>query len=330
MTAPSATLSLRVAETRQLNPLIRLLRLRADDGAALPGFAAGAHIRVQVSLPGGATDWRHYSLINFATTRNATDAPTDYVIAVRREDEGRGGSCFMHEGLKQGDAIAVEPPKNDFPLHTGPGGSVLMAGGIGVTPLATMAARRRAEGAPVRMHYAGRSRELMAFLPELQALLGDDLRVHADAEAGAPLDIDALLDTVPAGDRLYVCGPKFMLDAVLARTQARGWAHDRVHFELFTVPVAEAGDQPFEVVLAQSGQHFTVPAGQSILDCLIEHGCDPMFDCKRGECGVCAVPVIEGEIDHRDYVLTAREKAQGNVMQICISRAKGARLVLDL
>ena len=330
MTAPSATLSLRVAETRQLNPLIRLLRLRADDGAALPGFAAGAHIRVQVSLPGGATDWRHYSLINFATTRNATDAPTDYVIAVRREDEGRGGSRFMHEGLKQGDAIAVEPPKNDFPLHTGPGGSVLMAGGIGVTPLATMAARRRAEGAPVRMHYAGRSRELMAFLPELQALLGDDLRVHADAEAGAPLDIDALLDTVPAGDRLYVCGPKFMLDAVLARTQARGWAHDSVHFELFTVPVAEAGDQPFEVVLAQSGQHFTVPAGQSILDCLIEHGCDPMFDCKRGECGVCAVPVIEGEIDHRDYVLTAREKAQGNVMQICISRAKGARLVLDL
>jgi len=182
----------------------------------------------------------------------------------------------------------------------------------------------------VRMHYAGRSRELMAFLPELQALLGGDLHVHADAEAGTPLDIDALLDGVPAGDRLYVCGPKVMLDAVLERTQARGWEHDRVHFELFTEPVAEEGDQPFEVELAQSGQRFTVPADQSILDCLIEHGCDPMFDCKRGECGVCAVPVLEGEIDHRDYVLTAREKAQGNVMQICISRAKGARLVLDI
>jgi vanillate O-demethylase ferredoxin subunit len=154
--------------------------------------------------------------------------------------------------------------------------------------------------------------------------------VHADAEAGAPLDIDALLDSVPAGDRLYVCGPKVMLDAVLARTQARGWEHDRVHFELFTEPVAEEGDQPFEVELAQSGQRFTVPAGQSILDCLIEHGCDPMFDCKRGECGVCAVPVLEGEIDHRDYVLTAREKAEGNVMQICISRAKSGRLVLDI
>jgi vanillate O-demethylase ferredoxin subunit len=180
------------------------------------------------------------------------------------------------------------------------------------------------------MHYAGRSRELMAFLPELQALLGDDLRIHADVDAGAPLDIDAVLDDCPAGDRVYVCGPKVMLDAVLARTQARGWEHDRVHFELFTTPVVEEGDQAFEVELAQSGQRFTVPADQSILDCLIEHGCDPMFDCKRGECGVCTTAVLEGEIDHRDYVLSAREKAEGNVMQICISRAKGPRLVLDI
>lgn len=330
MTVPTATLQLRVAEARQLNPLIRMLRLRAEDGRSLPSFAAGAHIRVQVSLPDGKTDWRHYSLINFATARNATNSPMEYVIAVRKETEGRGGSRFMHEQLHESDTLSIEAPKNDFPLHTGPGGSVLVAGGIGVTPLATMAARRRAEEAPVRMHYAGRSRDLMAFLPELQALLGDDLRVHADAEAGVPLDIDALLDDVPAGDRLYVCGPKVMLDAVLARTQARGWEHDRVHFELFTEPVAEEGDQPFEVELAQSGRRFTVAADQSILDCLIDNGCDPMFDCKRGECGVCAVPVIEGEIDHRDYVLTAREKAEGNVMQICISRAKGARLVLDL
>lgn len=330
MTAQPVTLELRIAEVCELNPLIRMLRLRAEDGRALPGFAAGAHIRVQVSLPGGKTDWRHYSLVNFATERNATNVPAEYVIAVRKEAEGRGGSRFMHEQLKQGDMLTIQAPKNDFPLHTGPGGSVLVAGGIGVTPLASMAARRRAEGAPVRMHYAGRSRDLMAFLPELQALLDGDLRVHADAEAGAPLDIDALLDGVPAGDRLYVCGPKVMLDAVLARTQARGWEHDRVHFELFTEPVAEEGDQPFEVELAQSGQCFTVAADQSILDCLIDNGCDPMFDCKRGECGVCATPVLEGEIDHRDYVLTAREKAEGNVMQICISRAKGARLVLDI
>jgi ferredoxin len=103
-----------------------------------------------------------------------------------------------------------------------------------------------------------------------------------------------------------------------------------VHFELFTEPVVEAGDHPFEVVLAQSGKTFVVPADQTILDCLIDHGCDPMYDCKRGECGVCATPVMEGEIDHRDYVLMASEKARGDVIQICISRAKGARLVLDI
>lgn len=325
------TLHLKVAEAWSPHPLIRIFRLRAEDGAALPPFEAGAHLRVQVTLADGTTDWRQYSLVNFAPVRNATVAPTEYLIAVRKEADGRGGSRFMHDQLQPGDRLVAERPKNDFPLHTGPGGTVLVAGGIGVTPLASMAARRKAEAAPVQLYYAGASREAMAFLPELQALLGDALHVHADAEHGGPLDIAAVLDAVPAGDRLYVCGPKPMLDAVLAQTQARGWAHDRVHFELFNAPAVEAGDQPFEVELAQSGQRFTVAADQTILDCLIANGCDPLYDCNRGECGVCAVPVLDGEIDHRDYVLSAREKAAGNVIQICISRAApGARLVLDI
>ena len=312
MSTQPAILHLRVAEARTLNPLIRMFRLRAADGAVLPGYTAGAHLRVRVDLAGGAQDWRHYSLINLAPEPNATDAPTEYLIAVRVEADGRGGSRYMHERVQAGDLLTVEAPKNDFALNDGPGRSVLVAGGIGVTPLVSMAARRKAEGADLCMHYAGRSRELMAFLPEL------------------PLDIAALLDACTPQDRLYVCGPKVMLDAVLAQTQARGWTHERVHFELFTTPAVEAGDHAFEVVLASSGKCFTVPADQTILDCLIEHGCDPMFDCKRGECGVCGTPVLEGEIDHRDYVLTAREKAAGNVMQICISRAKGPRLVLDI
>ena len=325
-----ATLRMRVVEAKSLNPLIRTLRLAAEDGAPLPGFTAGAHIRVQVTLPDGQQDWRHYSLINPRAQAGATDAPTEYRIAVRREDEGRGGSRFMHQGLNEGGSLLIEAPKNDFPVHAGSPRAVLVAGGIGITPLISMAAARKLAGEPVRMHYAGRSRDVMAFLPELQALLGDELAVHADTEAGAPLDIAALLDGCAPDDKLYVCGPKVMLDAVLAATQARGWTHDRVHFELFTTPAVEEGDHPFEVVLAMSGQTYTVPADQTILDCLIEHGCDPMYDCKRGECGVCATPVMEGEIDHRDYVLTAREKAEGNVMQICISRCKGKRLVLDI
>lgn len=325
-----ATLQLRVAEARALNPLIRLIRLRADDGAVLPGYSAGAHLRVQVELPEGRADWRHYSLINLTPRADACAAPTEYLIAVRREDEGRGGSRFMHERVQAGQALTIEAPKNEFALREQGGRAVLVAGGIGVTPLVSMAAQRVAEQAPVRMHYAGRSRELMAFLPELQALLGDALQVHADVEAGAPLDVDALLDACDDDDQLYVCGPKPMLDTVLARTQARGWTRERVHFEVFSAPTPAAGDHPFEVVLAQSGQRLTVPADRSILDCLIDAGCDPLFDCRRGECGVCSTPVIEGEIDHRDYVLSESEKRAGNVMQVCISRCKGPRLVLDL
>ncbi|MGE5117011.1 MAG: PDR/VanB family oxidoreductase [Betaproteobacteria bacterium] len=328
MTSPQP-LTLRVVEARPLNPLIRRLTLAAPDGTPLPGWDAGAHLQVQVVLPGGATDWRHYSLVD--TVAGGAAAPREYVIAVRRDDDGRGGSRFMHERLREGDRILALAPKNDFPLREGAGRAVLLAGGIGVTPIASMAARRRAVGRPVRLVYAGRSRSLMAFLPELQALLGDDLVVHADDEhAGVPLDLDALLDGCAAADPLHVCGPKPLLDAVLAKTAARGWGRERVHFELFSTPPVESGDHAFEVVLAQSGRSYTVPAHQSVLDCLIEHGEDPLFDCKRGECGVCTAPVLEGDIDHRDYVLSDAEKASGKVMQICVSRCRGKRLVLDL
>ncbi len=319
---------LRISQARLLNPLIRELRLVAEGDAPLPGYGAGAHLKVQVTLADGHTDWRHYSLVNLAPA--ATDAPAEYVIGVRLEAEGRGGSRFMHEGVQAGDTLVVEGPKNDFPLLPAAGTTVLVAGGIGITPIASMAAQCKAEGRAVRLHYAGRSRALMAYLGELQVLLGDDLRVHADDEAGAPLDVDALLDGCGAQDTLHVCGPKVMLDQVLAKTQARAWPRERVRFELFTEAAAATGDQPFEVVLAQSGKTFTVPAGQTLLDCLVEHGCDPLFDCKRGECGVCSTPVIEGEIDHRDYFLSDSEKKTHKLMQICISRAKSPRIVLDL
>ena len=313
-----------------LSPLVRLLRVPAADGRVLPGYTPGAHVRVQVSLPGGASDWRAYSLIQLDPTPDAGLAPSDYLIAVRREDSGRGGSLCMHQGLQVGQRVLVEPPKNEFALQDIAGRSMLVAGGIGITPLASMAAQLVATGRPVTLVYAGRSRELMALLPELTALLGGDLQVHADVEAGGPLNIDAVLGRCAAQDHLYVCGPKPLLDGVLARTQARGWALERVHFEVFGAPVAESGDQAFEVVLEQSGRSLTVAADTTILDALLAAGCDPMFDCKRGECGVCAVPVLDGEIDHRDYVLSPFERREGRVIQICISRAKGQRLVLDI
>jgi vanillate O-demethylase ferredoxin subunit len=316
-------------QAQTLNPLVRMLHLGRPDGGVLPGYTAGSHIQVQVALPDGTSAWRAYSLINFATSANATAAPMQYCIAVRREDAGRGGSHWMHEQPQVGTMLTVQRPRNDFPLEDIAGSTVLLAGGIGVTPLASMAAQCRAQDRPVRLHYAGRSRSLMAFLPELQTMLGGDLELHIDDEA-AGLNIAALLGVCAPQVKLYVCGPQAMLDAVLDQAQKLGWPPERVHFELFAAPAANDGDHAFQIVLEQTGRTLIVPADKSILDALIDAGCDPLFDCKRGECGVCAVSVLDGEIEHRDYVLSAREKSLGNVMHTCVSRAKGPRLVLDL
>lgn len=312
-----------------LNPLIRRLVLRTVGGGPLPGFTAGAHVRVEVKLPGGAKDWRHYSLVRLDPSEMVAGDLDEYVIAVRRESDGRGGSLYMHS-LQVGHQLVAEPPKNDFPLKEHAGRTVLVAGGIGVTPLTAMAVDRKLRELPVAMVYAGRSRKTMAFLPELRALLGNALTVHADEDAGGSLDVNALLDKCGPSDVLYVCGPHIMLDAIQEAAKARRWAPERVQFELFSAPAAQKGDHPFEVILQQSGQSFQVAGGQTILDCLVANGLDPLSDCQRGECGICAVNVIEGEVDHRDHVLTESEKAGGKVIQICVSRAKGNRLVLDI
>ena len=325
----SGLLHLRVAHCESLHPLIRRLVLQSLTGEALPGFTAGAHVRVGVTLPDGTPDWRHYSLVNTQALPGATHAPTQYEIAIRREDKGRGGSRFVPT-LACGDVVQVGLPKNDFPLLPGAAPVLLVAGGIGVTPLLSMAAELRAAGRRVRMVYASRSREQMAYLEPLQALLGADLRVHSDEEAGGPLDTDALIDGCLSDEVIYLCGPQPMLDAVLAGAKARAWPAGRVQFELFAAAAPVAGDQAFEVVLAQSGVTYQVAADQSILGCLLAHGVDPIHDCDRGECGVCAVPVIDGEVDHRDHVLSDAEKATHKVIQICVSRARGPRLVLDL
>lgn len=328
MTDTTQNLTVQVVQAQSLNPLVRHLVLRAPDGSVLPGYTAGAHIQVRVQ---GARDgdWRHYSLVHLDADPNTPAAPRQYDIAVRLEADGRGGSRYMHEAVAVGDRLEIQPPKNAFELA--PQGPVLLlAGGIGITPLASMASACVQQGRDVRMVYAGRSRTLMAFLPQLENMLGERLQVHADDEAGGPLDLAPVLDACALQETVHVCGPTALLDAALAGAQARGWPRERVRFEIFNAPQPQADDTALDVVLAQSNKTVQVPPGQSILDALIDAGCDPLYDCKRGECGVCQVDVIEGDIDHRDHVLSAAEKAQGKVMQICVSRARGKRLVLDL
>ncbi len=318
-------LKLKVIETGAPTAQIRALTLAAEDGAPLPGYTAGAHIRVKLA----DADERHYSLINWVAEPAATDAPTAYRLGVRLEEDSKGGSRYMH-GLREGDVITVSPPKNDFSLHESDAPVILIAGGIGVTPIISMAAELKARGRPFEFHYCGRSRGLMAFLDELDALCGGALRIHCDDEPESCVDLKALIGAASAHSHIYVCGPRGMIEAVREIAHARGFAKDHVHFELFDAPAADSGDQSFEVEISSTGQVFTVPPDKSIIEVLEAEGVDLIYDCQRGDCGICQTTVLEGIPDHRDVILTDEERAANNVMQICVSRAKSARLVLDL
>lgn len=322
------SLQLKVAEVTKANDLITVFRLVAADGARLPGWQAGAHIKLHLPMAEGMAQ-RAYSLINADPALDTTSPVAEYRIAVRREDDGRGGSRFLHQAVKAGDLLNAETPKNEFPL-TAEDDIVLFAGGIGVTPILSMAAALSRLGKRYTVHYSGRSLPQLALVEEFHTLSGERLHLHADDDATSALNLSTLLAKYKPSQHLYVCGPKGMIDALLAAAKAAGWADDHLHFELFAEAAAQSGDQAFTLVLSQSGRELAVPADKTVLDVLIDAGLDPMFDCKRGECGVCAVGVVEGEVDHRDYCLSDAEKASSKTIQTCISRAKCARLVIDM
>ena len=314
-----------VSEVRAETDLIRSFRLKAADGGILPAVEPGAHIKVHVP---GLAEPRCYSLVALS----AESAPTEYRLGVRREENSQGGSAWMH-GLSVGQTLTATGPKNDFPLHAaeaGEGPVVLIAGGIGITPIASHAAALAAADRPFALYYSGRSRSHLALVDELATLCGAALQVHADDEPANRLDVGQLLAGLSRQQHLYVCGPKGLIDSVLATAAQLGWPREKVHFELFVTGAPLAGDQPFELELRQSGLVLQVPADKTILEVMEAAGCDPMFDCRRGECGVCQATVLEGTPQHRDYFLSDREKADGKLIQTCISRACSARLVLDL
>lgn len=323
--ADAEGLLLTVTEVRAETSLIRSFRLARPHREPLPSWQPGAHVRVR--LPGG--DDRSYSLINLHSDPHATTRPDAYRLGVRLEDPSQGGSRYMH-ALKPGDQVAVLPPANNFPLEPSPLPVVLLAGGIGITPIMSMAAALAAEGRPYRLYYAGRARDQLAFVGDIERLCGDRLSLHTDDTAGRVFDVPGVLAALGGGEPVYCCGPRAMIDAAIATAKALGWDAGRLRFELFTAAAPQAGDQPFEVVLKSSGESFLIPPGKTILDVLIEAGKDPLHDCKRGDCGICQVQVLEGVPDHRDYILSDAEKAEGKKMQICVSRSKTPRLVIDL
>ena len=300
------------------------IELRASDGGDLPPFTAGAHIDLR--LPGGLM--RSYSLLNDPAERHR------YVLGVLREPNGRGGSRAVHEQLRVGMTLEVGEPRNQFPLHEAAAHSVLVAGGIGVTPLLSMARRLKALGASFEVVFCARSRASAAFSEEV-AGLGVAVHWHFDDQAGGPPDLAALLRARPgAGStatHYYACGPARMLDAFLACCASLGYPN--AHIERFAAetPVEEVGsDRGFTVELRRSGRSVAIAPGQSILDALLDAGVEASFSCQDGFCGSCETRVLEGTPEHRDSVLTETERAENKVMMICVSGCRGDRLVLDL
>jgi len=321
----ASRLDLTVTAVRPATPDILAIRLGRPDGEPLPAWDAGAHVKVR--LPDG--DERSYSLINTTADPAASLRPTSYLVAVQLEPSGKGGSRFMH-GLRPGDGLAVSPPANNFSLEPSDAPVVLVAGGIGVTPIVSMAAALTAANRKYRCFYAGRSRDRLAFLADLRTLAGASLSIHADDEAGTVFDVAGLIGALAGGEPLYLCGPTPMIDAAVAASRRHGWPERRLRFEIFSAAAPAVGDAPFEVMLKSSGRRYRIPPDRTILDVLIEAGEDPLHDCKRGECGICQAGIVEGIADHRDHILSESEKAANRLIQICVSRSRTPLLVLDL
>lgn len=292
------------------------------NGAPLPAFSAGAHI--DVVLGNGLT--RQYSLCN-----NPVDRST-YVLGVLLEPESRGGSKAMH-ALQTGEILEISEPKNHFPLDNDARHSILLAGGIGITPILCMAERLAHINASFELHYCTRSVERTAFKERLEQ---EHLKPHSHVyhDSSPPeqrLDIAKVVANPTPDRHLYVCGPGGFIDVVLNTAKAAGWAESNLHREYFTGAVQDtANDGSFQVRLASSGQVVDIPADKSIVEALADNGIDVPVSCEQGVCGTCLTRVLEGEPDHRDLYLTDAEREANDQMLPCCSRSKSAVLVLDL
>ncbi|MEC9341205.1 MAG: PDR/VanB family oxidoreductase [Pseudomonadota bacterium] len=315
-------LSVRVASVTELAQGIRGLRL-VRDGGDMPSFTAGAHVDFFLPTPAGELR-RSYSIAS---------PPWDsggYDFGVLRDAASSGGSAFVHDRISAGDLLDISPPKNFFPLADEAGHHLLLAGGIGITPMLCMARVLDRRGADFALHYAARSPRQMAYRTEIESLGTERASLYFDGgDPAKGMDLPALLNGPSPDTHVYVCGPVGMIDAARESAAAAGWPERQVHYEIFSAPRHEAADSAIEVVINSTGATLRVPADRSILDVLLDADVDTDFDCKVGICGLCAVEVLEGEAEHRDHILAEEEHAAG-MFCTCVSRARTRRLVLDL
>ena len=298
-----------------------VLDLSDPAGLPLPAFEAGAH--VDIHLGGGLV--RQYSLCSNPADRQV------YRLGVLKDPASRGGSVAVHEQLLEGREVQISAPRNLFPLAADARRSILIGGGIGITPMLAMAYTLQARDSEFELHYCGRSRNHSAFLEELERADFDNcVRTHFDDEAPEQkLDLPAVLGQAEQGVHVYVCGPAGFMDWVISEAAKAGYADDHIHREYFQVEVDNSG-AGFEVFAARSGKSVQVAEGQTIADALAGVGIKIEMSCEQGVCGTCLCDVLEGEPDHRDVYLTDDEKATNDQILVCCSRAKSKKLVLDI
>lgn len=307
-----------ITTIRSVGEAVREFTLDADNNE-LALLTPGAHYRWQMP---DAIGTRSYSCVMLALP-----APT-LTFAVRLSPDSLSSGYLS--GLAEGDIVTLEGPFNSFPQLSAPlnGRDIVIAGGIGVTPLTGVVARLVAAGRQPECHYFASSRSQAAYADPLESLLQE--RFHLHTAGGPRITIDALLGKLQRNDRIHVCGPTRLLSAVLDYCDAHDFPRSHLAFEIFNAPPAEAEAGGYEVEAAESGVRFYVSRGQSLLDALEEAGLEPLYDCRRGECGLCALEVIEGEVEHHDFIMTPQEAATSRTIYPCVSRAKGSVLKLAL
>lgn len=313
------TLRVRVEAVTEETAEIRRFELVAERGVELPAFEAGAHIDVYT----GSAGVRQYSLCNAPWENDR------YVIGVKREPQGRGGSAWMHDALRAGASLTIGTPRNNFALDATADKYLLLGAGIGITPLLAMAETLAQKGADFTLYYFARSAANQAFRDRLsRSPWASRVRYQLD-DGGPTIDLAAELTTAASSTtHLYMCGPQGFMDAV--KRAASSWPEANVHLEYFAaLPVEHLdGDRPFEIELARSGETFRIGHDETIAQVLLDAGVDITTSCEQGVCGTCVTTFLDGEPDHRDYCLNRKERE--TKVALCCARAKTTRLVLDL
>ena len=314
------TLTVVVTAIRHVTPIIKEFTLRRPDGGELPAFAGGCHV-VVVMEAGSRKFHNPYSLLS--SPRDLSE----YRIAVRKLDDGRGGSCFMHEQVKVGTTLQIAHPVNLFPLAHLARRHILIAGGVGITPMLAMIDDLRHGDVPYELHYAVRGPGHDHYGLRLKEIEGDRVHLYYDSRGELMKFAEVLADR-PLGTHVYVCGPEGMIEGVVSAAHALGWADSHIHFEKFSAPPV---GEPFEVFLARSKLVVHVPSELSLLEAMEAAGVDAPYLCRGGVCGQCETAVLDldGELLHNDHYLSDEDKKAGTKIMPCVSRARCSRLVLD-